>query len=419
MSTDAVRVLHLFGQPSDFQTERSAAALRQGLGRDFAGDGGGDRAGRAVSESCIGRPRAALGRAAVRRRSRVGRDGARGGDPLRRGAGAIHADAAARAGGRSGGCGPCMGYRDVHVVCATATQRGGAWSAGVPLERCHLVRPGVDFGRVKRRRDPALRQAAWDRRSGLRPARPRRIDAGGRPRAGGLGGVDPWGARSEVQGAALGARAARRRAAMLGTRLGQPNLVRVAEERLGRAVEFEELLPAADTVLVAAGRPVATLPIAICMAAALPIVATVTYTTAELLEDRHTAAMVPPGPPRFLATGFSSCRRTPACSGRSPTWRGRRRTSTFSLTRFLSQYRAVYRQLAAGERVEVPEQAPGAGLRFHGRGGDVGRSSPGRPGGQACPPASRRSGDRGGRRGRRPYLRYDTICPIVWKPISS
>src|SRR4030095_16596140 len=53
----------------------------------------------------------------------------------------------------------------------------------------------------------------------------------------------------------------------------------------------EELLPAADTVLVTARGPVATLPIAICMAAALPIVATVTPTVAELLEDRHTALM--------------------------------------------------------------------------------------------------------------------------------
>src|SRR5690348_16329633 len=35
MSAAAVRVLQLFGQPPDFQTERSAAALGQGLGREF------------------------------------------------------------------------------------------------------------------------------------------------------------------------------------------------------------------------------------------------------------------------------------------------------------------------------------------------------------------------------------------------
>jgi hypothetical protein len=40
----------------------------------------------------------------------------------------------------------------------------------------------------------------------------------------------------------------------------------------------------------------------------------------------------------------------------------------FSTARFLNQYRNAYRQIVGGEKVEIPEQAPGAGLRFHGRG---------------------------------------------------
>jgi hypothetical protein len=40
----------------------------------------------------------------------------------------------------------------------------------------------------------------------------------------------------------------------------------------------------------------------------------------------------------------------------------------FSMTRFVEQWRGVYRQAAAGQRVEVIEPAPGAGSRFHGRG---------------------------------------------------
>jgi hypothetical protein len=40
----------------------------------------------------------------------------------------------------------------------------------------------------------------------------------------------------------------------------------------------------------------------------------------------------------------------------------------FAMTRFLNQHRTAYRQFAAGEKVEILEQAPGAGLRFHGRG---------------------------------------------------
>ena len=250
---------------------------------------------------------------------------------------------------------------------AAPAVRGARRAAGAGATSCGRAWTlGASDGAVTRRF-----AGAWDRRSGLRPARPWRIDAGRPTTSGRSGRGRSLGCSIRSTGCCSGARVAcwAGGCEALGARLGQPNLVRVAEQRLGCAVEFEELLPAADTVLVAAGRPVATLPIAICMAAALPIVATVTYTTAELLEDRHTAAMVPPGPPRFLCASVSRCRRrTPACSGRSPTWRGRRRTSISLLTRFLSQYRAVYRQLAAGERVEVPEQAPGAGLRFHGRG---------------------------------------------------
>jgi hypothetical protein len=39
----------------------------------------------------------------------------------------------------------------------------------------------------------------------------------------------------------------------------------------------------------------------------------------------------------------------------------------FPLTRFVSQHRTAYSQLAAGQPVDLPEQAAGAGLRFHGR----------------------------------------------------
>ena len=40
----------------------------------------------------------------------------------------------------------------------------------------------------------------------------------------------------------------------------------------------------------------------------------------------------------------------------------------FSQTRLIQQYRAIYGQLSRGEKVEVPQHAPGAGMRFHGRG---------------------------------------------------
>ena len=171
----------------------------------------------------------------------------------------------------------------------------------MPIDRCHLIHPGVDFSRVRRRRDPALRQAL-----GLADGDYVLLAAGESTRAAAHDQA-VWAGRSFMswtrngrccswgRGAALG------RTVNLAANFAQPDLLRVAEHRLGRAVAFEELLPAADAVLVPANGPVPTLPIAIAMAAALPIVATVTYTNAELLEDRHTALMCPRNKPRLLA----------------------------------------------------------------------------------------------------------------------
>jgi glycosyltransferase involved in cell wall biosynthesis len=120
-------------------------------------------------------------------------------------------------------------------------------------------------------------------------------------------------------------------------------------------------------IVVTARGAVATLPIAISMAAALPIVATVTPTVAELLEDRHTALMTAPGKPRMFARRMldliedSSAQWTLADMARTEAY------EYFAFTRFINQVRSVYRQVIDSDTVEVAQPAPGAGSRFHGR----------------------------------------------------
>lgn len=361
-----IRVLHLLGDEPDFQTRRGVDALVREAGpgfamtvRSVAGDGTG---------------RGMLGGVAH----------------LRRGASScdiVHAwgvralSVAAIAGGHPilfsptrflgprqvGWLRAVMAHREVHVVCPTATQRRACVERGVALSRCHLIRPGVEFARVRRRRDPDLRRRlgfAEDEHVVLAPGESTRaaahedavwamsmahfLDARYR--------MLIWG-RGERAGAA-----ARQAQSLAGQ-----GLLAVSETALGRRTEFEELLAAADTVLVTARGPVATLPIAVCMAAALPIVSTVTYTVAELLEDRHTALMVPRPAPRLIARRLLDLR-----DDRNTQWSiaDMARTEAyeyFSLTRFLDQFRAAYRQVAAGDKVEIPEPPPGAGRRFHGR----------------------------------------------------
>ena len=122
-----------------------------------------------------------------------------------------------------------------------------------------------------------------------------------------------------------------------------------------------------DVAMVTARGLVPTLPISIAMAAGVPIISAVTYTTSELLEDRHTALMVPSPNPKILAKRVTELYDDAQLQWSISDMARTEAYEYFPLTKFISQYRGVYRQVAAGQPIEPPEQAAGAGLRFHGR----------------------------------------------------
>jgi glycosyltransferase involved in cell wall biosynthesis len=260
-----------------------------------------------------------------------------------------------------------MACRRVEVISPTATLARMMITRGIQPEHCHLIRPGVDFSRIKRRRDPALRAAL-----GL-GENDHVLLAAGEATRGAAHQDAVWAASilhlSDPKFKLLrwGRGPMSRSVDTFARKVEQDAMVSVAEQRLGRAVDFEQLLPAADTVLVTARGRVATLPIAMCMAAALPIVSTVTYTVSELLEDRHTALMAPVAKPRLLARRVLDLLDEPATQWRIADMARTEAYEFFTYTRFINQFRTAYRQLAKGEKVQVPEQGPGAGLRFHGR----------------------------------------------------
>jgi glycosyltransferase involved in cell wall biosynthesis len=257
-----------------------------------------------------------------------------------------------------------LNYRDLHVICPTSTLRRALIERGIPLERCHLIRPGVDFSRLKPKTDRSLRAALGFEEADQvilavgesTPAADHRqavwagtiinvLDRKTRMILWGRGPLAPDAARFAAN-------------------LGQPKMLRLAERNLGRSLDFEDLLPAADMAVVSATGPVATLPIAITMAAGVPIVAAVTSTVSELLEDRHTALMVPPAVPRLLALRILQMREDAQLRWQLTDTARTEAYEYFSLTRFLQQYREIYRQISQVETVQVPEPAPGAAARF-------------------------------------------------------
>jgi glycosyltransferase involved in cell wall biosynthesis len=262
-----------------------------------------------------------------------------------------------------------LSYRDVQVICPTATLRRRLVERGVPIERCHLIRPGVEFGRINRRKDPALRarlRLSDDDHVLLAPGETTLAANHDSSlwAATVLHVADPkyklltWG-----RGPSIG------RFRRFTTGLGALIAARQAEAELGRTIEFEGLLSAADTVLINATGAVATLPIAMCMAAALPIVSFTSYTVGELLQHGHNALMVGSNNPKLVAQRVLELRADSGLQWRIADMARTEAYEYFAFTRFVNQFRMVYKQLAAGEKVSVPEDAPGAGARFHSLGG--------------------------------------------------
>lgn len=361
------RIILLLDDRADFQAERSTAQIARGVGQDFVTEVQRIGPGRTYFNPVD----------AVLRLRRTVRDGV-----MIHAFGATALTVAAMSGPSRILFTPppemklstirwlraVMGYRDVQVICPTSTQRRQCVERGVPLERCHLIRPGVDFARIQRRRNDEFRAALGFAKDDFVMLAAGESTRSADHRATAwtasiLHTLDPrykmllWG-RGEMAGSVQ----------RFGTALSHPQLIHNAESRLKRPVEFEELLCATDLVLVSASGPVATLPISICMAAALPIVSTVTPTVAELLEDRHTAVMSPPESPRALAQRVLELRIDANLQWSISDMARTEAYEYFALTRFINQHRTAYRQFAAGEKIEIQEQAPGAGLRFHGRG---------------------------------------------------
>ncbi len=357
-----IRVLHLVPTQADFQTERGSMQLAMGLGKDFQTElrtigPGGDWPGVVAAARELRKIRGfdvihVWGTKPLTAAAMAGRG------PL------LYSPAPDLQKRSARWLSSIMQYRDVEVVAPSATLRNALMSNGIAPAKCHLIRPGVDFGRIKRR-NPQIRESLGLGNDDLV------LLASGESTRGANHRLAAWAA------AILGAMDERWKLLLWGR---GPDAARVIEfskrvyrgsmlvvaEASNRRIEYEELLGACDIALNTAKGAVATLPLALAMAAATPIVSTVTYTAGELLEDHHNALLVPKPSARLLAQRLLDMNQDGGLKWRLTDMARTEAYDYFSLTRFLEQWQTVYRQIAAGEAVEVVERE-GAGARFHGR----------------------------------------------------
>lgn len=338
-----IRVLHLRSQYADFQTEQTAAllqdAIAQGLSIQTRRIGNGADYRHAISAGC------------ALRRERFD---------------VLHAwDAAALTGAAIAGNAPILyspsefptpramrllrairRYRDVWVISSSAAQQRAFAGTGIPSKRCVLIRPGVEGTTPPVDRRQPLRAALGFHDSDhvvLCPGESTR--AANHELATWVVAIlhvhDPrhkillWGRGPQAK-----------KAARLSLRLHQPDMCRLAENELGQAVDFSELTAAADTVLHTATAQTTTLPLAVCMAARLPIVSLATSAVSDILEDQRNAIVLRSTAARTVAQRILELR---ADTGLVPSIAAQAEVDAkaiFSPIRCRGQYRALYFQLA-------------------------------------------------------------------------
>ena len=346
------RVLHLLSLAADAQTRRVQATLADRLGTEFPGDTrtlgpGGDHRHAAGAAAAVRQSDAdvvvAWGTPALLAAAMAGRqrpvlfapDHYLGPKPLR-------------------WVRTLLDWAGGHMVCPTDAQRRAAVTRGVPDDRCHVVRPGVDFGRVRqavanRQQLRAELGLTDDDRVLVAPGES--SWAAGHERAvwtcGILHILDP---RYKIVIQGRGVRAAA--AVHLAGKLKQAGMMVNAEARLRRPIPADDLVAVADAAVLAPTGVVPTLPILSAMAAGVPCVSVVTYATSELLEDRHTALMVGTDAPKPFGRRIMDVAADPALAAQVADAARAEAYELHTQSRMVDRYRRVLRQLAQRRAVD-------------------------------------------------------------------
>jgi len=234
--------------------------------------------------------------------------------------------------------------RDIRVICPSQTLHRLHVQSGLSPDRCSVVYPGVDFARIHRRRDRALRQSLGFSESDVVifcPGEATRSAAFDRSVWAGaiLHRLDEK-YRLLITGQGPTASAC----LAFGRGLKVPMLVTNPQEKLGGKVELETLLSACDMVLTTPAGVCPTLPLLTCMAAGLPVVSTVTYTGSEILEDRHNALLVGKPTPRLIARRVLDVLEDPHLQYRIADAARADVYEHFSKSRFIEGMSAIYNQ---------------------------------------------------------------------------
>ncbi len=259
------------------------------------------------------------------------------------------------------------------VLAASATLRRAALQHGVPESAVHVLRPGIDLGRVAQANRDALRQS-W----GIDPRDrtavvvatladpPSAHDAMFSALAVGIAG-EVYSPRRPDPAHRLHVlvhpdMARRTNAERTLREIGDPARV-VREPRLTTPWD---VLPGCDVALTT-GRGGGGLSLLWAMAANVPIVAEADYAVSEIVEANHSALLARPGEHKQIAHRITQLIDDPRLAWKLRDTARHECYSFFSKQRYTAGLKAVYEQMIGGDAIDVPALESTGGLRFTGR----------------------------------------------------
>jgi glycosyltransferase involved in cell wall biosynthesis len=236
--------------------------------------------------------------------------------------------------------------RRVEMVCPTAALRSFLIERGIADSQCEVIHPGVDLDRLLEP-DPNLRADLGLTESDIVLLAPGEstIEAEHRSSVWStaiLNFLDPryrlliWGRGPCIKSLIRFTHSGR-----------HDHLLVQAEKRLHRVIDFEQIIPAANAATVSAQALAPILPLFICMAAGLPVVAAQTPATDEFLKDNVTALIEPSGNPRRLAQRVLDLQADPQLRRNIAEAAQAEARERFSAARFIENWQKFYGRLGS------------------------------------------------------------------------
>jgi glycosyltransferase involved in cell wall biosynthesis len=245
-------------------------------------------------------------------------------------------------------------YRPLDVVVSSAEVQRLCVGRGVPIDRCTLIRPGVNLSLMQVRRDETLRQSLGLAEADIALLIPlEQTHSSGHTlgfwAASLLNVLDP-----RYKLLLVRAGPASRMVDELRTRMIDPASCLIVDPA---DASLERLFSAADVILLPATGLVSPAAVAMAMASGRPIVASATPQLCELLEDRHTALLVREPSPRLLAQRILDLAADPHESQRLP---DRARAEIYELltqAKMIELYRQLYTTVGSRHSAYSPSLA--------------------------------------------------------------